>query len=162
MSNRTRILTAVPKAITSFRESEYTVTIILAIFVGILGGFGAIGFRMLIETFQNFFYRSGTDLLGAVRSISWHWRILVPTVGGAIVGPLIFFFAREAKGHGVPEVMEAVAMRSGLIRKRVVIVKSLASAISIGTGGSVGREGPIVQIGSAIGSTLGQILRVSG
>ncbi|NIO03889.1 MAG: CBS domain-containing protein [Proteobacteria bacterium] len=162
MSNRTRILSAVPKAISSFRESEYTVTIILAIFVGILGGFGAIGFRLLIQTLQNFFYRSGTDLLEAVRSISWHWRILVPTVGGAVVGPLIFFFAREAKGHGVPEVMEAVAMRSGLIRKRVVIVKSLASAISIGTGGSVGREGPIVQIGSAIGSTLGQILRVSG
>jgi len=86
----------------------------------------------------------------------------VPAIGGSVVGPLIFFLAREAKGHGVPEVMEAVAMRSGVIRKRVVIVKSLASAICIGSGGAVGREGPIVQIGSAIGSTFGQILRVSG
>ena len=78
-----------------------------------------------------------------------------------MVGPLIYFFAREAKGHGVPEVMDAVALKGGVIRKRVVAVKSLASAISIGVGGSVGREGPIVQIGSAIGSSLGQMLKVS-
>ena len=77
------------------------------------------------------------------------------------MGPLVYFLAREAKGHGVPEVMEAVALRSGIIRKRVVFVKSLASAICIGTGGSVGREGPIVQIGSAIGSTIGQVFKVS-
>jgi CIC family chloride channel protein len=70
--------------------------------------------------------------------------------------------AREAKGHGVPEVMESVALKSGIIRKRIVVVKSLASAICIGTGGSVGREGPIVQIGSAIGSTIGQLIRISG
>jgi len=162
ISNRTRIWTAVPRAINSFRESEYTVTIVLAIFIGILGGFGAVGFRLLIQTFQSLFYGPGPSLLDTVRSISWYWRIFIPVIGGGIVGPLIFFFAREAKGHGVPEVMEAVTMRSGLIRKRVVIVKSLASAISIASGGSVGREGPIVQIGSGIGSTLGQILRVSG
>ncbi|MBW1941198.1 MAG: chloride channel protein, partial [Deltaproteobacteria bacterium] len=89
-------------------------------------------------------------------------KVWVPAAGGLVVGPLVYFLAREAKGHGVPEVMEAVALRSGVIRKRIVLVKSLASAISIGTGGSVGREGPIVQIGSAIGSSLGQILGVSG
>ena len=76
------------------------------------------------------------------------------------MGPLIYFFAREAKGHGVPEVMAAVALRGGVIRKRVVSVKALASAISIGSGGSVGREGPIVQIGSALGSTFGQWLKL--
>lgn len=81
--------------------------------------------------------------------------------GGLVVGPLIYFLAREAKGHGVPEVMEAVTLKRGVIRKRVVIVKSLASAVSIAVGGSVGREGPIVQIGSAIGSSLGQILKLS-
>ncbi|MCK5274476.1 MAG: chloride channel protein, partial [Alphaproteobacteria bacterium] len=83
-----------------------------------------------------------------------------PALGGLIVGPLIYWFAREAKGHGVPEVMAAVALRGGVIRKRVVSVKALASAISIGSGGSVGREGPIVQIGSALGSAIGQLLRV--
>ncbi len=162
MPNRFAIGSAVPKAIRSIRESEYTVTTILAILIGFLGGFGAIGFRSLIQAIQSIGYGSGSDLLAAVLSVPWYGKLLIPAIGGAVVGPLIFFFAREAKGHGVPEVMEAVALRSGLIRKRVVIVKTLASAISIGSGGSVGREGPIVQIGSAIGSSLGQILRVSG
>ena len=87
--------------------------------------------------------------------------ILIPAAGGLLVAPLVYRFAREAKGHGVPEVMTAVVARGGRIRPRVTIVKALASSICIGSGGSVGREGPIVQIGSAIGSTFGQILRLS-
>jgi CIC family chloride channel protein len=162
MSNRSSFWKTLFNLIDSFRKSEYTVTITLAIFIGLLGGFGAIGFRLLIRAFQSILYGSGPDLLDIVLSIPWYWKLLIPAIGGSVVGPLIFFLAREAKGHGVPEVMEAVAMRSGVIRKRVVIVKSLASAICIGSGGAVGREGPIVQIGSAIGSTFGQILRVSG
>jgi CIC family chloride channel protein len=86
---------------------------------------------------------------------------IAPAAGGLLVGPLTYFLAREAKGHGVPEVMEAVALRGGRIRPIVAVVKSIASALCIGTGGSVGREGPIVQIGSTIGSTLGQWLRLS-
>jgi CIC family chloride channel protein len=85
---------------------------------------------------------------------------VVPVIGGLIYGPLIYRFAREARGHGVPEVMYAVAEQGGRIRPQVAVVKSLASAICIGTGGSVGREGPIVQIGSALGSTVGRIARV--
>jgi CIC family chloride channel protein len=77
-----------------------------------------------------------------------------------LYGPLIYFFARESRGHGVPEVMLAVAERGGRIRPQVAVIKSLASALCIGSGGSVGREGPIVQIGSALGSTLGQVTRV--
>ena len=95
------------------------------------------------------------DPLHAAESVAWGWRIAVPALGGLIVGPLIYFFAREARGHGVPEVMKAVALRGGVIRGRVVAIKALASSLSIGTGGSVGREGPIVQIGSAFGSSLG-------
>jgi CIC family chloride channel protein len=87
--------------------------------------------------------------------------LIIPALGGAIVGPLVYRFAREARGHGVPEVMEAVVLRGGRIRPRVVVVKALASAICIGTGGSVGREGPIAQIGSALGSTVGQLFRLS-
>ncbi|MBU0756000.1 MAG: chloride channel protein, partial [Planctomycetes bacterium] len=90
------------------------------------------------------------------------WRIiLIPALGGLIIAPIVYYFARETRGHGVPEVMEAVALKQGVIRKRIVAAKILASAITIGTGGSVGREGPIVQIGSAIGSTLGQWLHAS-
>jgi CIC family chloride channel protein len=88
-------------------------------------------------------------------------KLWVPAAGGLVVGPLVYFFAREAKGHGVPEVMEAVALRKGVIRKRIVFLKTMASAVSIGVGGSVGREGPIVQIGSAIGSSIGQFLKIS-
>ena len=134
---------------------------ILAAVVGLCGGYGAIGFRYLIDFFQTLAYRSSGDLLVIVQHIPWYLKFWVPALGGLVVGPLVYFLAREAKGHGVPEVMEAVALRKGVIRKRIVLVKSLASAICIGTGGSVGREGPIVQIGSAIGSSIGQILSVS-
>ena len=82
-------------------------------------------------------------------------------MGSLLVGPLVYHLARETKGHGVPEVMEAVALRGGRIRPIVVVIKGLASSICIGTGGSAGREGPIVQIGSALGSTLGQALKMS-
>lgn len=82
-------------------------------------------------------------------------------MGGLLYGPLIEWGAREARGHGVPEVMLAVAEKGGRIRPRVALIKSVASALCIGAGGSVGREGPIVQIGSAIGSGLGQVLRVT-
>ncbi|MBW1806235.1 MAG: chloride channel protein, partial [Deltaproteobacteria bacterium] len=133
----------------------------LAAIVGLIAGFGAIGFRYLIDFIQSVSYGSAGNLLELVQSVPWYLRIAVPALGGLIVGVLIYFLAREAKGHGVPEVMEAVTLKRGVIRKRVVIVKSLVSAISIGTGGSVGREGPIVQIGSAIGSTVGQLLKVS-
>ena len=118
-------------------------------------------FAILINFFQTLAYGSEGNLLDLVQPIPWYLRVLIPALGGLVVGPLVYFWAREAKGHGVPEVMEAVALKSGLIRKRLVIIKSFASAICIGTGGSVGREGPIVQIGSAIGSTIGQMLKIS-
>ncbi len=145
----------------SFLNNEHATMAFLAALVGLTAGFGAIGFRYLIELFQSLSYGGGGNLLDLTLSKPWYLKFWVPALGGLIVGPMIYFFAREAKGHGVPEVMEAVALRKGVIRKRVVVVKSLASAITIGTGGSVGREGPIVQIGSAIGSSLGQLLRVS-
>jgi CIC family chloride channel protein len=143
------------------KTNEHTIMAVLAVIVGIAAGFGAVGFRYLINFFQSIAYGSSDELLEVVGTIPWNIKIWIPALGGLIVGPLVYFLAREAKGHGVPEVMEAVALRGGIIRKRVVVVKSLASAVSISTGGSVGREGPIVQIGSAIGSTLGQALKVS-
>ena len=138
----------------------------LAVLTGLGAGLGAIAFRWLIGAFTMVF--TGQSDYGAV-SRPTHpdlpflgiWFIVaVPVVGGLLYGPLIDRFAREARGHGVPEVMLAVAERGGRIRPRVAIVKSLASAICLGSGGSVGREGPIVQIGSALGSAIGQTLRV--
>ena len=156
--------TEIIKKITAWERlqaNEHTIMVALAIIVGLAAGFGAVGFRHLINFFQTLAYGGENDLLELVVNLPWYYRVAVPAIGGLIVGPLVYFFAREAKGHGVPEVMEAVTLKGGVIRKRVVVVKSLASAISISTGGSVGREGPIVQIGSAIGSVLGQLLKVS-
>ena len=136
--------------------------VVLGIIVGVAGGYGAVGFRHLINFIQTLAYGSPDELLDVVKSIPWYTRIAVPAIGGLIVGPIVYFFAREAKGHGVPEVMYAVALKQGIIRKRIVFVKALVSAVSIATGGSVGREGPIVQIGSAVGSSLGQLFKVSG
>ncbi|MDP6242633.1 MAG: chloride channel protein, partial [Myxococcota bacterium] len=149
--------------------------VFVAVACGLAGAFSAVVFRLMIRFVQAVFFH-GTEGISALmaeglladpgdplhlaRDLSWQWRLAIPTLGGLLVGPLIWFFAREAKGHGVPEVMAAVALRGGVIRPRVVAVKALASAISIGSGGSVGREGPIVQIGSAIASTLGQALKV--
>ncbi len=143
------------------RSNEHTIMTVLALIVGLAGGYGAVGFRYLIDFFQSLAYGSSEMLLFVVDNVPRHIRWAIPAIGGLIVGPIVYFGAREAKGHGVPEVMEAVALRNGFIRKRLVVVKSLASAITIATGGSVGREGPIVQIGSAIGSSIGQMLKVS-
>jgi CIC family chloride channel protein len=138
----------------------------LALAVGAGAGAGAVVFRYLILEFTRVF--SGYDDYSAVGhapnpavpQLGIWFVALAPVVGGLIYGALIDRFAREARGHGVPEVMLAVAERGGRIRPQVAVIKSLASALCIGSGGSVGREGPIVQIGSALGSTLGQIARV--
>lgn len=129
-----------------------------ALVVGVSTGIGAVIFRYLIQAVAWI----GYDWIPSISpNDSKAYVVFVPAIGGLLVGLLVYFFAREAKGHGVPEVMEAVALRGGRIRPIVAVVKSLASSLSIGTGGSVGREGPIVQIGSALGSSIGQALNLS-
>ncbi|MDH3600377.1 MAG: chloride channel protein [Candidatus Tectomicrobia bacterium] len=140
------------------RPSSNTVLLGTAVLVGLCAGLGAIIFRWLIDTITHHAFTTGAHILHVLGP---YYVILIPALGGLVVGPLIYFFAREAKGHGVPEVMEAVALRGGRIRPIVVIIKSLASSVCIGTGGAVGREGPIVQIGSALGSSIGQWLGLS-
>jgi CIC family chloride channel protein len=140
--------------------TEHTFMIIVAIIIGILAGFAAIVIRALIEGISSLSFSGEGNLLENIINTEWYWIILIPAIGGLIVGPLIHFFAPEAKGHGVPEVMQSILLRGGSIRPRVAIVKAIASAITIGTGGSVGREGPIIQIGSSLGSTVGQFFRM--
>jgi CIC family chloride channel protein len=138
----------------------------IALVVGVASGIGAVVFRYLISFFTWVFTgKSEFGQNGYVGSAHFPWLglgflVLVPIVGGILYGPLVYRFAREARGHGVPEVMIAVAENGGRIRPQVAAVKSLASALTIATGGSVGREGPIVQIGSAMASGLGQWIRM--
>ena len=138
-------------------DTDATLTLGTALVVGIGAGFGAVIFRRLINEIHQFSFSTLPSWLAS--DFPLH-LLLVPAIGGALVGPLVYYFAREAKGHGVPEVMEALELRNGIIRPRVVLIKALASSICIGTGGSVGREGPIAQIGSALGSVVGQVLRL--
>ena len=148
-------------------RSSATGLLTLALLVGAGAGGGAIVFRWLIQTFTRLF--TGFDDYSAqghaanphLPGLGRWFVLLAPVVAGLLYGPLVHFFAREARGHGVPEVMYAVARRGGRIAPQVAAVKALASALCIGGGGSVGREGPIVQIGSALGSTLGRLTRVA-
>jgi CIC family chloride channel protein len=137
---------------------EGFVLLVMAVAVGLSTGLAAVFFIRLIDFIQFLFYGGFEKILPGWGRL---WIILVPVIGGFMVGPIISRFAVEAKGHGVPEVMQALILRGGRIRPRVAIAKIIASALCIGTGGSAGREGPIVQVGSALGSSVGQWLHLS-
>ncbi|MFE1751865.1 chloride channel protein [Streptomyces anandii] len=136
-----------------------------AVVVGAGAGAGSVVFRWCIKTFTRLLsgHADYAASPGAGNPhVPWlgpYFVLLAPVIGGLLYGPLVNRFAREARGHGVPEVMLAVAQRGGKISPKVAVVKTLASALTIGSGGSVGREGPIVQIGSALGSTLGRVTK---
>jgi CIC family chloride channel protein len=139
---------------------------LLTIVLGAGAGMGAVTFRWLIAIIHNAMF------LG---TFSFHYNanvytpaspwggfiMLVPIIGAVGVVYLVKNYAPEAKGHGVPEVIDAIYFSKGVIRPIVAVIKALASALSIGSGGAVGREGPFIQIGSSFGSTLGQILKLS-
>ena len=138
----------------------------IALVVGAGSGLGAVAFRSLIYFFTWLatghvqFGQQGRVPSAHFPGLGLGFFVVIPVIGGLIYGPLIYRYAREARGHGVPEVMIAVAEEGGRIRPQVAAVKSVASAICIGVGGSVGREGPIVQIGSALASSLGQWVKM--
>lgn len=138
---------------------------LLALVVGMVTGFGAVVFRDLIGFIHNVLFLGQFAIRYDANIFTppspWGpFVILVPVIGALIVTFLVSTFAPEAKGHGVPEVMDAIYYGNGIIRPIVAVVKSLASAVAIGSGAAVGREGPIIQIGSALGSTFGQLIRM--
>ena len=155
-----------PRARDAERRVNLLVLCGLALIVGIMTGCGAVALRALIGVFHNALY-NGTFSIWYDANVSegpsrfGDWVILSPVLGGLVVVFLVQRFAPEAKGHGVPEVMDAVFYKRGNIRGQVAIIKSLASALSIGSGAAVGREGPIIQIGSALGSAFSQAISLS-
>ena len=141
-----------------FRRSTTAGPLALATTIGLLTGVAAIGLRWMISGVQwLFFDQAGRFIEVSTPLPAWVPLVLAPAVGMVLVSWIVRRWAPEAQGHGIPEVQFAVRQRGGRIRPRVAIVKALASALSIGSGGSVGREGPIVQIGSSIGSTIGLV-----
>lgn len=151
--------------------------VLAAVACGTAGAAGAALFRLLIRLFQAIFFEGPTAALAVLaspslgdpidpkeiaRALPWWLLVVIPAVGGLVSGLVIRVLAPEARGHGIPEVMEAVALRGGVMRKRTAAVKITASAVTLGSGGSAGQEGPIVQIGAALGSAIGQALRLPG
>ncbi|MBN1505002.1 MAG: chloride channel protein [Candidatus Eisenbacteria bacterium] len=157
-TSQTTKLPTFGRAFRRLTSSEHNVIIALSVVIGVSVGLASLVFRFLLESARTLLFEG---LQAPEGSPARFLVIAIPAIGGLLVGPIIHFFAREAKGHGVPEVMQAVALRGGIIRRRVALAKAVASAICIGSGGSAGREGPIVQIGSAVGSGIGQFARMS-
>jgi CIC family chloride channel protein len=143
--------------------------IFIGILIGVVSGFGAILFNFLLKRGTQFFMKDLIALIlpGELRGVSLlgiplaRWMILwIPALGGLLSGLLVFRFAPEAEGHGTDAMIESFHRKKGIVRKRVPIVKTIASAITIGSGGSAGKEGPIAQIGSGFASFLASVLKM--
>lgn len=153
--------------------NEFLMLNIFAILIGLASGLLALGFRYMIWTVQSLYYNQGVPIgepWTNVAAFDFSFRffesvgpllLVILPIGGLIVGLLTTYGAEEAKGPGVSEVMEATHTKGGYLRRRAIIFKALASSVSIGTGGSAGREGPIVQMGSGVGSAIGRRSRLS-
>jgi CIC family chloride channel protein len=131
-----------------------------ALAIGLLAALGAVAFRSLIELFQLVFWPSGESFLDQVIAAPWWMTLGLPAAGGLITGPIIQYLAPEAKGPGIPAVIFSVSTQQSTIRHRVTFLKGFVSSLLLGTGASVGREGPVVQIGASVGSSLAQLFRL--
>jgi len=144
---------------------------LMSIAVGVVSGLGAILFEELLRRALHFFLHLPTGFLEPMKGAeiatvnalasarSWLF-LLIPALGGLVSGLMVFFIAPEAEGHGTDAMIEALHRRGGYIRKRIPLVKMLASAITIGSGGSAGKEGPIAQIGAGFGSFMATVFKL--
>jgi len=137
--------------------------IVLAFIVGTVGGVTAVGFYELILLMKRLFWGTPSIavFLDSVTGLSWYTRLLIPTLGGLIVGPMVTYVVQEARGYGVPLVMEAAALKNGVFSITIAPLKALVTAICIGSGGSAGRVGPIIQFSASFGSSLGSFFSLS-
>ena len=143
------------KAVLSSQSGKWLSLYVLGSLVGLAGGLGAVVFRILIAAVERLFFHIALPHVTFTPGGHHPATLLLPAIGGLIIGPITMRIAPETGGAGIPEVMEAVALRKGRLKKRSAVFKILASAMTIGSGGSAGREGPIAQIGATIGSFLG-------
>ncbi len=152
------IQSLIRKAITRYQVSETSVLAVVAIIVGLISGLGVWLFKRIIDLAHTLFF---TDMGGALSSFGAWTVILIPVAGGIIVGLLMHYFVGEEKHHGVTGIIESVALGGGRLRYWRIPIKAIASALSIGSGASVGPEDPSVQIGANLGSMFGQVMRLS-
>jgi len=136
----------------------------LSALIGVLGGLAAYVFKRMIELAREhlFVHFTGVHGEGLEAGVSgWIWVLIIPTLGGALVGWLIHTWAPETEGHGTDSVIRAYHRMKGVVRKRVIAMKALTAALTIGTGGSAGQEGPVAQVGAGIGSSISSALGLS-
>ncbi|WP_051294970.1 chloride channel protein [Maridesulfovibrio bastinii] len=140
---------------------QYVHFLLFSILIGFAAAIGAYIFRWLIFFFQDILWAQGAGFPDRI-SASPVWAVLlIPTAGGIIAGVIIHLWGPEARGPGVPEVIKAIAVRGGRIRHRVTFVKAAVTSLLIGCGASVGREGPIIQIGASLASSLARLLKIT-
>ncbi|GAB4262620.1 MAG: chloride channel protein [Deferrisomatales bacterium] len=157
----TRLRSGLDTWIDRVRPSETTALLGMAVAVGVLAGLGNVAYRQLIHLVHRLVFETGWDLLGLAAGFPALLLLpLLPTAGAVLLIPLDLLFPGEVRGYGLPRFLEVVNLRGAVFRARTIVVKSLASAITIGSGGSAGTEGPIAQIGGALGSLVGQALRL--
>src|SRR5436305_9499833 len=135
----------------------------LAAAIGLIAGCVAFLLYKLIGLFTNivFYHRFVAEFTSARHHQLGAWVILMPVIGGVIVGFMAKYGTAKIKGHGIPEAMEAVLINRSRIEPRVAILKPISAAIAIGTGGPFGAEGPIIQTGGAVGSLVGQVFHTT-
>jgi CIC family chloride channel protein len=155
-----RLRGAVTRLLSRLGFKEDTFILILAVFVGIITAAASVGFHELILLVRNTLYKnSGEEILYHGRGMAL--LVLFPTVGGLIVGLVSMYVFRTKEGHGIVDVVESVVRTSGFQSPLVALEKILTAGVTIGSGGSAGAEGPIVQIGAGIASGIGQLFRVA-
>ncbi len=151
----------------SFTFSQETYLLLLGGIIGVLAGYGAVVYKDAIKLIKHLFFDMpgafwGVKTLIGFRTIPTSLiLILIPAIGGLLVGIMAKFFPGAKKGEGIPKAIDAVASRGGVIEGSTGFLKTLGSAISLGTGGAGGNEGPVVMMGSSIASSLGRYLNVS-
>lgn len=144
-----------------FLRSEQVMTLVVAAVIGVAAGVGALLFRSMILGAEWVFWGTAEFTVEYIEQVPWYLRLLLPAAGGLLLAPIVVKLAPEARGSGIPEVIEAAALHGGIVKRRVAPLKAIAAAICIGSGGSAGREGPIVHIGAAIGSWIAQYMHSS-
>ncbi len=155
------------KYFSKFEFSQEPIHLLLAIVTGILAGFGGILFYKMIQLVEHLMFHSPAGFFGLSNLINlrgWERFVIIPiipAIGGLVVGWITIKLAPDASGEGVPMVIENVAKKGGILNPFLAVTKLVTSAISIGSGGAGGREGPVIAIGGAIGSTVGQVFRLN-
>src|SRR6476660_6193055 len=136
---------------------------LMAIFIGIVGAYVALALLKLIGLFTNlfFFQRLSTVLVTPDAHTLGPWVILVPVAGALVIGVMARYGSERIRGHGIPEAIEAILINGSRVEPKVALLKPISSAISIGSGGPFGAEGPIIMTGGAVGSLIAQFVHLT-